>query len=433
MRICFVSNYYPPEDISGLSRYLYDTANYLANKGVAVHVMTSGEEKPKVERQGSVVLHKLPALNIFLEKKPDQRVKEIFSYLDHLIKKERIELVSCQDFHTWSYKGGSYAIGAIMAAGVNRIPCATTMHIGFLGEVDPLALQSTPWNKVICVSRYIGELAHDANIPIDKISIVYPGINLQNFRPGMGKGWLRQRLNMKDSDFVVLCAARITNIKEKRLMTEKGIPTLIKAFSIVAEKYDNARLVIAAAKPREIHKRLFKDVKKKLREQCQIFGIRDKVKIRSYDMEQMPYVYNGADVFVLPTQFEALGLVYAEAMACGLPVIGTAVGGVPEIVKNDVNGYLVEPEEPVELAKRICWIMEDQGKRQRFGICALKDAREKFDLSEKAENLLGVYSSIIMGKPEGGKKKAKRSSEMGILFREERQRKPLRFRFRTEF
>ncbi len=425
MKICLVSNYYPPEDISGLSRYLFDTANYLANKGITVHVVTSGEGNPVIEKQGRVFVHKISALNIFLKKNPAERMKEIFSYLDKLVKKEKISLISCQDFHTWSYKGGSYAMAAVMTAAVNNIPCTTTMHIGFLGDVDGVALKSTPWTKVLCVSKYIGELAHNSNVDIDDITISYPGTNLDLFKPGLGKGWLKQRLNLSDSDFVVLCAARIANIKEKRVMDEKGIPTLLKAFSIVAEQHENAMLVIAAARPRDIHMKIFKNVKKKIMEQCQILGIKNRIRIESFEMEQMPYVYNGADIFVLPTEFEALGLVYVEAMACGLPVIGTAVGGVPEVIQNNDNGYLIEPKEPVELAKRIEWLLEDEKKRKLFAKKAIKTAKTKFDLSERTENLLGIYMSTMSKKREQRKnirKKNKKEPDMGILFKESKNK-----------
>ena len=424
MKICLVANYYPPEDISGLSRYLFDTANYIAKKGIQVHVVTSSNGEIKVEKQGKVTVHKIPSLNIFLKKGSIERMKEIFSYLDLLIKKEKLSLVSCHDFHTWSYKGGSYAMAAVMAAAVNNIPCTATMHIAFLGDVDGVALRSTPWTKVLCVSRYIGELAHSSNVPIDNLAITYPGTNLKAFRPGLGRGWLRQRLNLSENDFVVLCAARIVNIKEKRIMTEKGIPTLLKAFSIVAEKHDNAELVIAAAKPRDVHMKIFTKVKKKIMEQCQLFGIGDRIRIESFDMDQMPYVYNGADIFVLPTEFEALGLVFVEAMACGIPVIGTAVGGVPEVIQNNENGYLVEVNEPVELAKRMLWLMEDSKKRKVFSRKALKTAREKFDLVERTENLIGVYRSVTSRKGamrKKGKKKKKNAPEMGILFNESAQ------------
>ena len=73
-------------------------------------------------------------------------------------------------------------------------------------------------------------------------------------------------------------------------------------------------------------------------------NIKNRVSVESFGMDEMPLVYNGSDIFAMASQMESFGLVYAEAMACGIPVVGTSVGGIPEIINNNVAGFLVEPD-----------------------------------------------------------------------------------------
>ena len=422
MKICLVSNGYPPEEISGLSRYLSDLAHFIAGKGMEVHVVAASNGAPSVEKDGKITIHKIPSLNMYGKAEEVDRMKNIFIYLDNLIKKENISLLSCHNFHTWSIRGGSYAMASALSGAINNVPCILTMHNAFYDDVDKMALNSTPWSKIICVSTYISELAYNAGTPIEKISKCYPGVNLKKFRNDLESNWLRQRIGLGPNEFLILSAMRIVDEEKGDILEWKGVKTLIKAFSIVAQQHPDIELLIAAPKPAEKFLSVYKKVVKKIMEQCQLLGIRDRVKIKHFSMDEMPNVYMESDLFVLPSECEPFGLVYIEAMASGVPVIGTTVGGVPEIIHNNVNGYIVEPKEPVELAKRITWLIEKPKKRDKFIKNGLETVREKFDLDDKMENLLGAYKSVVSkkGAARKQKKKAKKKSavpNLGMLFK----------------
>jgi len=413
MKICLVSNGYPPEEISGLSRYLYDLAHYIAKKGIEVHIVAASNDELSIEKEGKITIHKLPSMNMYNTLDPTSRMRDIFIYLDTLIKKEDISILSCHNFHTWSIRGGSYAMASTMSAAINKIPCTLTMHNGFYNDVDKMALNSTPWSKIICVSSYISEIAYETGTPIEKIAVSYPGVNLEEFQKSTEK-WLTPKLGLSPNDFIILSAMRIVDEEKRDILEWKGVKTLIKAFSIVARQRRDAYLVIAAPKPAIKFDKVYKKVKKKLLEQCQLLGIKGRVKIRHFEMKEMPHVYSGSDLFVLPSEYEPFGLGFIESMACGIPVIGTTVGGVPEIIMNNVNGYIVEPKEPVELAKRIMWIMEKPKKMKKFVKNGLEIVESKFDINDKMENVLGIYSSVISKKGEIRKRKKGRKKKSGL-------------------
>ena len=96
----------------------------------------------------------------------------------------------------------------------------------------------------------------------------------------------------------------------------------------------------------------------------------------------------------MASRLESFGLVYAEALACELPVVGTSVGGIPEIIDNGKTGYLTEPDNPVELSKRIELLLSDEGKREKMGKRGRKIIEKRFGLRKITDNLIGVLNSL---------------------------------------
>ena len=88
--------------------------------------------------------------------------------------------------------------------------------------------------------------------------------------------------------------------------------------------------------------------------------------------------YQSADIFVLPSHTDAGGppVVFIEAMACGLPVIGTNVGGIPEGIENGINGFIVPPKNVDELTKKLNILLKDENLRKEFGNNSLKKIQE---------------------------------------------------------
>jgi glycosyltransferase involved in cell wall biosynthesis len=114
--------------------------------------------------------------------------------------------------------------------------------------------------------------------------------------------------------------------------------------------------------------------------------------------KDIPDILKSIDVFVLPTLQEALGTSFLEAMAMGKPVIGTNVGGVGEVIKDGVNGYLVEPDNPVALADAIIKMFRDKEKAGQMGIEGRKIAKQDFSLEKMREGMFALYSSLLGNK-----------------------------------
>ncbi len=396
---------YPPYGISGASRYYYDVSRKFVEKGIYVDIITPSIKKKEKKKQGKLTVHRIPAMNWTKSELFMKKSRRIFKYLKKYINKKKVDLFSSQHLNMWSLLNPGMAMASNLISMNNEIPNILTLHMEL--NQDPDNINNLPirylfWSKIIGVSSNIAEKVHSLGVNINKISTCYPGVDLEQFKPNLGKKWLRSRINVKEKDRIILFAGRISEAK--------GVPTLLKAFSNVAEKR-RVKLLIAAAKPGNLSDKEFKESIENTYEKAKLLGFRDKIIIKPFKLEEMPHVYNGCDIFAMPSQYEGFGLVYAEAMACKLPVIGTSVGGVPEIITNGEDGYLIPPENPTELAKRLEWLLRSKKRREKMGKAGLKKVREKFDLNKTTEKLLGLYKSSIQKNGNGKNKKGRRGQK----------------------
>jgi glycosyltransferase involved in cell wall biosynthesis len=103
---------------------------------------------------------------------------------------------------------------------------------------------------------------------------------------------------------------------------------------------------------------------------------------------------SGYDIFVLPSRAENFPVAALEAMAAGLPVVATRVGGVPELVVDQETGLIVEPESPVALAEAIDSLAGERSSRRRLGDAGARRVRELFDADHMASRMLALYESL---------------------------------------
>lgn len=101
-----------------------------------------------------------------------------------------------------------------------------------------------------------------------------------------------------------------------------------------------------------------------------------------------------SDIFVLASTGEAFGLVLTEAMACGVPVVGSRSGAIPEIVADGITGLLAGPRDEVSFADAIEQLARDEDLRRKMGAHGLVRVKENFSLEVDSENTLRIYNSV---------------------------------------
>ncbi len=108
----------------------------------------------------------------------------------------------------------------------------------------------------------------------------------------------------------------------------------------------------------------------------------------------IPALLAASDVFALPSLTEALPTVLAEAMAAGLPIVATTVGGIPEMVDHGVNGLLVPPADPGALSGAVIRMLDNPVQTAAMGRAGERIARERFDITTRAAELLDEYRHL---------------------------------------
>jgi len=126
----------------------------------------------------------------------------------------------------------------------------------------------------------------------------------------------------------------------------------------------------------------------------QSFRLSDRVQFFPENTEILPF-YSAADIYAAPSLEDSFNLPVLEAMACGLPIVTTAVGGIPEVVKHGVNGFLVPPENPQSLAEAIELLLARPETAQRMRCVNRETAVSSYSMKGTAEQYAGLYDRIM--------------------------------------
>jgi glycosyltransferase involved in cell wall biosynthesis len=169
-----------------------------------------------------------------------------------------------------------------------------------------------------------------------------------------------------------------------RLSPEKDVTTLLKAAALVVERHPSFRLQIAGAGPCGVE----------LAALAGSLGLMDRVEFLG-DVSDVPALLARASLFVLPSVTEGLPLTVLEAMACGLPVVATRVGGTPEAVADGVSGLLVPPREPGLLAGAILRVHGDAGFAAQMGLAGHQRAKAQFDVRTMVSRYESLYKEVL--------------------------------------
>jgi glycosyltransferase involved in cell wall biosynthesis len=230
-------------------------------------------------------------------------------------------------------------------------------------------------HKVVTVSEYVRQYLINEGIPAEKVIAIPTGIDISRFDPDKYNENLRQGLRLK-SDVPIVGTIAI-------LRRKKGHHILLDAIPLILQKIPEAVFVFAGDGPQR------QNITNKIKNS----GLSDRVFLLGL-RKDIPNILKSIDVFVLPTLQEALGTSFIEAMAMGKPVIGTDVGGVSEVIKDGLNGYLAEPNNPHALADAVIRMLRDKEKAKIMGMEGRKIVEQNYTVEKMCEKMYALYASL---------------------------------------
>ncbi|MEA3199858.1 MAG: alpha-maltose-phosphate synthase [Thermoplasmata archaeon] len=234
--------------------------------------------------------------------------------------------------------------------------------------------------RVIGVSR--GEMDEmKAHLPLDeaKVRIVPNGFDAERYQTKPSGEGVRHRLGLAPDTPLVVFAGR--------LASNKGLQHLVPAFARAAKGHLNTHLILAGEDQgwRERLEAMAKDL-----------GVADRVRFTGHlPDEGYRETLAAADVFVLPSEWEAFGIVLLEAMACGVPCIATRVGGAPEVVEDARTGLLVRYGDVPALAGAIEQLLANPERARAMGEAGRRRAMASFSWDAVARKTLDVYREVV--------------------------------------
>jgi glycosyltransferase involved in cell wall biosynthesis len=298
-----------------------------------------------------------------------------FNILYSLIKMRNMDIIHVQ----WPIPNG---LGAFFLKKIYNIPYINTIH----GEEFHLSkryhtLFALKWLvnnsfNTITNSNATKNSCLKLGLNEDKFEVIPFGVDINFFKP--------------------ICSPKNENVFQLLsvgyLIERKGFEYLIKAVKEVSKEYGNVKLKIIGSGPLENKLKYLINELKLVNEVKLIGNVSD---------NELLHLYNSSDLFILPSitdaqgNTEGLGVVLLEAMACGLPVIGSKVGGISDIIIDNETGLLVNERDILELSTKIKDLIDDKELRQKLATAGLNRVKQKFSWNHVINSYLTAYKRIL--------------------------------------
>lgn len=360
-RILFVTHNFPPM-LGGISVFSWELCKGFQNHGLDVKVLTSVSAPSPMRQEISVQnFTETPIFGKF-------RRLAVLNPLRRCLARWKPDVIFLASLHPYGYfvnkmahsYGVPYVVGS-HGSDIYRLLSSSTLG-KFQHWIGNSTLQGA--SVIFSVSSHIADLVKSITSSSYDPVVIPNGVDTNLFLPGSGnrKYW-SDRSGIDLEGKFVLCSV-------SSLQPYKGHSLVLEAIDKL-KKNAPALVYLVAGQGR---------MEYELKNQVKRFGLSERVAfLGPVDHSDIPDLLRSSDLLVQisqPEPGEGFGIVFLEACACGLPVIGSRVGGIPDVVKDGETGFLVDPENPAEIAEAIEKLMNDEPMRRSMGQNGIQWARQ---------------------------------------------------------
>jgi hypothetical protein len=386
-----------PPIIGGVETHLLMLGPGLVARGCAVNLLTGSVNNRETLVWGGMTVTRTPLmdLNALGSSVGIQKLAgNIRDELTTFIRQSRPDLIHAHNMHYFS------SVHALTLARISRrenIPLVLTAHNVWNDDLwNEMLRLRTVWDGVIAVSHYIKKELVQNGYAAHRVEALHHGIELERFAPvgAAEKARILTRYPQLRGRRVMFHPARMS--------LAKGSDLVVKAFAQTRERLPDVCLVLAGTE-KTVDWGSYQDreiglINTLIRE----LGLEKDVFIKFFPWDEIADLYQVADVAVYPSIFdEPFGLVMLEALASGTPIVVTRSGGMPEVIEDGFNGFVVPPRDHRALAERCLFILENSNESARLVANGLQRVQERFTSATMIENVLNFYRRALMLKENG--------------------------------
>lgn len=376
-----IAHAFPPQ-IGGVETHLWDISRHLCARGHSVQCLVGGAYAS--ERHGGVYVVRHPALTIqyLLHRRNgldrDHRSDDLCATLVDVVA-TALRAFKPDIIHAHNLVHFAPELAEALQRCGDGKPIVTSVH-DRIGEHLFPEVMTLPWSHTLIASHYLR-----SSLPVcPSSSVLWLGIELQEFSP---YGERDQRL--LDMEHPVI-------FHPARLLRWKGVEVGLEAFGLLRKRLGKGTLVMCGSENAATDHEEISDLRRQLSDRADMLGMGDRIAFLEFTSSEMPVAYRASDVVWYPTiDEEPLGLVPIEAMACGVPIIVSASGGMLETVVNNQTGIVVPKNDALALAEAAERILLDESLRDRLVQGGIERAHT-FDNASYVDQLMIVYKRALL-------------------------------------
>ncbi|MBC7811770.1 MAG: glycosyltransferase [Burkholderiales bacterium] len=282
--------------------------------------------------------------------------------------------------HTHLLHADLFGIPAAKLAGVRAIVTGRHNDNAFRRRFPLRQINQALWRMAdagIVISSALARFCIEIEgAPPDKLHTVYYGLDTQTIiDPVEARANLRHELGLSDDTLLIGAVCR--------LIEQKGLIYGLQAFAQISERFPQAHVVIAGDGP----------LRANLETEASALGLAKRVHFLGWRPDTTP-VFAALDVFLAPSLWEGFGLVLLEAMEQSLPIVGSAVSAIPEIVVDGQTGRLVAVRDVDALAAALAELLSDDNLRRQMGAAGYARLKQHFSVARMTDKTLAIYELL---------------------------------------
>lgn len=235
-------------------------------------------------------------------------------------------------------------------------------------------------DAIVALSQHCASEIEYAGVSRSRVNVMYWGVDTKEYHPHLDGTPARERLRLGNAPIVLFVG---------QIRPRKGPQILLDAAPALTRKFPDAKVVFAGPDYNLVNQLKSKAAELGVAKNVVFAGAQSQVELLS--------LYAACDVFVFPTctPIECLGLSMIQAMACGKPVVGSRINGIPEVTLDGKTGFLVEPGNSAGISQRVAELLGDSSLRNAMGSSARQRVEAVFDQDKLVSNLTRLYRSIL--------------------------------------